>query len=71
MLHPGLGRVVRWTYAFNVRGGADRPGWGQIRRRTSATLERDASVERSETLYHKQLLKHATRGGCMLARFMI
>jgi hypothetical protein len=25
-LHPGVGHVVRWACAFNVRWGADRPG---------------------------------------------
>ena len=38
---------MRWTCAFDVRGGADRPGWGEIRRRIRATLERHASVERA------------------------
>ena len=31
-LHPGPGYVARWTCAFDARGGADRPGRGEIRR---------------------------------------
>jgi hypothetical protein len=27
-VHPGVGHVVRWACAFDVRGGADRPGCG-------------------------------------------